>query len=229
MQPLAIAVAQPPSHPYDVAANARVHAEVVRAAGARVVVFPELSLTGYHLDAPTLDPADPRLEPLVAACAETGALALAGAPVDGPHIAVLAVDGSGASVAYRKMWLGEQEARRFRPGATPGVLTVDGRRLGLAVCKDTMTEQHAADTAAAGVDAYVAGTLKPDTLADAQWDRAREIAVEHGLWVAVASFAGSTGEGFTSAAGRSAVWSPTGELVASVGPEAGAIARATFA
>ncbi|MBY8850513.1 hypothetical protein [Saccharothrix longispora] len=46
------------------------HAEAVRAARARVVVFPELSLTGYHFDAPVVSPDAPA--PLVAACAETG-------------------------------------------------------------------------------------------------------------------------------------------------------------
>jgi hypothetical protein len=69
---------------------------------------------------------DPRLTPLVDACAEAGTLALAGAPVTGDHIGVLAVTGGGVTVAYRKMWLGGVEAQRFRPGDTPGVLDVDG-------------------------------------------------------------------------------------------------------
>ena len=47
-------------------------------------------------------------------------MALAGAPVPGeagrPHIAVLAVDGTGITVAYRKLWLGAAEAERFGPG-----------------------------------------------------------------------------------------------------------------
>lgn len=77
-EPLPIVVAQPACLPYDVAANAVAHAELVRAAKARVVVFPELSLTGYELDAPALDPLDARLAPLIAACGETGTLALAG-------------------------------------------------------------------------------------------------------------------------------------------------------
>ena len=46
-QPLTIAVAQPGWVSYDVAA----HAAAARAAGTRVAVFPELSLTGYELDA----------------------------------------------------------------------------------------------------------------------------------------------------------------------------------
>ena len=53
-EPLRVAVAQPLCVPYDVGQNAVAHAAVVRAAAARVVVFPELSLTGYELEAPAL-------------------------------------------------------------------------------------------------------------------------------------------------------------------------------
>ncbi|MBN6051544.1 carbon-nitrogen hydrolase family protein [Nonomuraea sp. RK-328] len=224
--PLTIAVAQPPSLPHDVATNAAGHARAVRSAAARVVVFPELSLTGYELEAETVTPGDARLEPLVAACAETGAVALAGAPVDGddgPHIAMLAVDGSGVSVAYRKIYLGAEEAVRFAPGAEPRVLEVDGWRLGLAVCKDTGVPEHAAATAALGIDAYVAGTVKHAHEAELQAERARRIAAGHGVWVAVASFAGPTGGGFAETAGRSGVWAPGGDLVAQSGPEPGAV------
>src|SRR5256885_12417548 len=97
---LSIAVAQPACVGYDVAGNVVAHAALVRAAGTRVVVFPELSLTGYELDAPALDPADPRLAPLVAACADTGSVALVGAPVRGDHIATLAVDAAGGPGAH---------------------------------------------------------------------------------------------------------------------------------
>ena len=138
---LTIAVAQPALTSCDVAANARAHAEAVRSAQARVVVFPELSLTGYELDAPAIGVSDDRLRPIVEACAETGSMALVGAPVatdgDAEYIALLAIHGDGVSVAYRKVWLGDNEATRFTPGSGPAVLEVDGWRLGLAICRDT--------------------------------------------------------------------------------------------
>ncbi|MFI6784714.1 carbon-nitrogen hydrolase family protein [Micromonospora sp. NPDC050276] len=219
--PLRLAVAQPPCVPLDVAENARSHAVAVRAARARLVVFPELSLTGYELDAPVVSVDDPRLAPLVEACAETGALALAGVPVTGDHIAMLAVTGDGAAVAYRKMWLGDAEARRFRPGDTPAVFDVDGWRVGLAICKDTGVAAHAARTAALGIDVYAAGVLESarDTAVIDQ--RAHRIATTHRVWVAVASFAGSTGGGYTEAAGRSGVWTPDGEVFSRTGTEPG--------
>ena len=231
-EPLVIAVAQPPCVPYDVAANAVTHAAVVRSARARVVVFPELSLTGYELDAPAIAVDDPRLMPIIGACAETGCLALVGAPVEGDvgrvHIAMLAVDGTGATVAYRKVWLGTEEAERFTPGDTPVVLDVDGWRLGLAICRDTGIPQHASDAAALGMDAYIAGVLESSEDAAIPGERARRVAAAHHVCVAVASFAGSTGGGYAPAAGCSGIWSPDGVVIAQVGPETGAVARATL-
>lgn len=225
-----MAVAQPLCVPYDVGQNAVAHAAAVRAAAARVVVFPELSLTGYELGAPALTAQDPRLIPLAEACAEAGSVALAGAPVPGeagrPHIAVLAVDGAGITVAYRKLWLGSAEAERFGPGDKPAVLDVDGWRLGLAVCKDVSVPQHQADTAALGIDAYVAGTVMSADERALQDARASRIAASLGTWVAIASFAGATGGGYTECAGRSGLWSPDGNPVAQAGEGPGEIAIA---
>jgi len=231
-EPLALAVAQPECVAGGVAANARAHAEMVRAAEARLVIFPELSLTGYELDTPLLAAGDPRLAPLAEACAEMGSVALAGAPVEGedgrPHIAMLAFDGGGARVAYRKMWLGAAEAVRFGPGAEPAVIDVDGWRIGLAICKDTGVREHATATAAHGIDVYAAGVLETASEAPLLEKRARRIAMEHGIWVAVASFAGSTGGGYAPAAGRSAIWSPDGLAMVQAGPDVGELARAVL-
>jgi predicted amidohydrolase len=231
--PLVMAVAQPPCVSHDIETNARAHAETVAAAAARVVVFPELSLTGYELDATAIAADEPRLSPIAEACAEADSVALVGAPVEGedgrPHIAVLAIDGSGSTLAYRKMWLGEIESQRFEPGGAPAVHEVDGWRLGLAICKDTGVERHAADTAALGIDAYVAGSVKSADEAALQDERARRIATDHDVWVAVASFAGPTGGGYAETAGRSAIWTSDGAAAAQAGTEPGEVARATLA
>jgi predicted amidohydrolase len=231
-EPLTVVVAQPPCVSYDVAANALTAAATVRFARARIVVFPELFLTGYELDAPAIHVDDPRLLPIVEACAEAGSLALVGAPVHGDagrsHIAMLAMEATGGAVAYRKMCLGTAESKRFTPGDKPAVLEVDGWRLGLAICKDTGIPRHASDTAALDIDAYLAGTLESAEEAALQHERARRVAGDHDVWVAVASFAGSTGGGFAQAAGRSAIWGSDGVVIAQAGPEPGDIARATL-
>jgi predicted amidohydrolase len=228
---LSVAVAQPAVVAHDVAANAARHAELVVAARGRVVVFPELSLTGYELDAAAVDPDDERLSALVAACTVTDAVVLAGAPVahpaGGTSIGVLRVDGDGVTVAYRKLHLGSVEAAHMVPGGEPALVEVDGWRLGLAVCKDTGVPAHAAATAALGIDAYVAGVLEHAHDRDVVAERAVRIAHEHDVWVAVASFAGPTGWGYDRAAGCSGIWSPDGTRVAGAGPHVGEVVSAT--
>ncbi len=84
------------------------------------------------------------------------------------------------------------------------------------------------DTAALGIDAYVAGTLMSDHEAGVQDERARRIAVAHGVRVAFASFAAPTGGGYTRPAGRSGIWGPDGGELARSGIEIGAVARTRF-
>jgi len=228
--PLTIAAAQPMTVACDVARNADTHAGAVRQAGARVVVFPELSLTGYEFAAPPVGADDPRLAPLQAACAASGAVALVGAPVttaDGGEraIGILAIDATGARVVYRKMYLGGDEPSCFAPGGAPAVIEVDGWRLGLGVCRDTGILAHAAVTAALGIDVYAAGVLEFAAAATVPEDRARRIARDHGVWVAIASFAGATGEGYTETAGGSGVWAPDGAELARAGNRPGEIVR----
>lgn len=225
-------MAQPACAAYDVAANVAAHARVVGAARARVVVFPELSLTGYELDADAVGLDDVALEPLVDACAATGALALVGAPIEDDDgrafIATLRVDGAGVRVAYRKTWVGDREAARFSRGDGPRVLEVDGWRLGLGICRDTGAAQHTVGTAALGVDAYVAGLAhRPEELPE-QEARAVVIARTCRAYVAFASFAGPTGDVFTETAGCSAIWSADGLAIARSGSEVGNMTTATL-
>ena len=222
----AVAAAQPPCVALDVAANADAHAAAVRAARARLVVFPEMSLTGYELDAPEVAPASPALEPLVRACAETGTLALAGAPVAGRHIATLAVDGQGARVAYRKRWVHGDEIGRFEPGDPPTAIKVDGVRVGLGICRDTGVDEHVEGVAALGLDLYVAGVVHLPSELGEQDRRGERIARACGAPVALASFAGPTGWGYAHTAGTSTIWTADGSVAARAGADPGDFARA---
>jgi predicted amidohydrolase len=186
-----------------------IHARAVADARARVVVFPELSLTGYELDAALVEPGDAALDPVVAACASTGSTALVGAPVPGPggraYIAMLEVSPGGVAVLYRKQWIGGDEAVRFSPGDEPTVFEVDGWRLGVGICRDTGIGEHVE-----------------------QERRAVSIAGRCRAYVAFASFAGPTGGGYHHTAGSSAIWSPAADVLAQAGTAPGDLARATL-
>lgn len=170
---------------------------------------------------PAITVEDPRLSPIVEACGESGWLALVGAPVQGEpgraHSATLAIEGTGATVAYRRVWLGTTESERFTPGDEPAALDVDGWRLGPCHPQGHRRPATRASTAALGIDAYVAGTVKSADEAAIQAERARRVAADHRIWVAVASFAGPTG-GYAPAPGRSSISSPTAGSRPTQGP-----------
>ncbi|MEH3076373.1 MAG: carbon-nitrogen hydrolase family protein [Quadrisphaera sp.] len=223
LTPLRVAVAQPAVSHGDLAATVAAHAAAVAHAAARLVVFPELSLTGYVLDAPAVALDDPVWEPLVAACAEHGSTALVGAPAaeEGGRrsIGVVAVDGSGVRVVYRKAHLHGDEVAAFSPGPGAAVVEVDGWRVGLAVCRDTGIAEHTAATAALGVDLYAAGVVDLPEALPVIRSRAVGNALACRAPVAVASAAGAVGpqHGFPETAGGSAVHGADGALLAAAG------------
>lgn len=230
---LRIAVAQPASVSHDVAANVRSHTALIRRTDARVVVFPELSLTGYELSTAPLALDSSSLNPLIEACSASDTIALVGAPVkrgDGSMaISTLMVERAGIRLAYEKLFLGTDERKCFCPGDLPRVIEVDGFRLGLAICKDVNVDEHAAATAALDIDGYVASVVKHDHERTALTQRAADLAVTHRMWVAVSSAAGSTGEGFHATAGHSAIWDPEGTCLCAAGPAVDEIVAATLA
>jgi len=230
--PLTIAAAQPACLPKDVRANALAHASTIRDASARVVVFPELSLTGYELDADTVGPDDEALTPIVDACTEMQSIALVGAPTSGDrgriHIGTLQVSGAGVTGTYRKSYLSDDEAKRFSPGEGPVAIDVDGWRIGLGICKDTGVAQHISETAALDVDLYAAGLVHLPEELGMQDERGVRIADACGAYVAFASFAGPTGGPFDRTAGGSTIWAPDSTPMARAGAEPGAIARASL-
>ncbi len=211
---LRVAAAQPLTITGDIVANVAAHADAVRHCAADVVVFPELSLSGYVMDAPAVDPTDPVLSPLIDACADAGSVALVGGAVEhdgGRAIGILAVEADGARVVYRKMFLGGPEVDAYRPGTSPAVVEIDGWRVGLGVCKDTRIVEHLAATSALGMDLYVAGLVHA---ADEFDDRARDINTGFAVPVVFAGFAGPTGGGYPETCGGSAIWDAGGRRLA---------------
>lgn len=230
--PLTVAAAQPACTAKDVRSNALEHARMIRLAKARLVVFPELSLTGYELDAAAVSPDHEALTAIAEACEETKTIALVGAPVAGEdgrdQIGILRVSPAGTEVAYRKSYLGGDEPARFSPGDGPLALELDGWRIGVGICKDTGVDRHIADTAGLDIDLYVAGLVHLPEELDIQEERAVRIACACQAYVAFASFAGATGGGFDRTAGVSSIWTADGASIARAGSEPGDIARASL-
>jgi predicted amidohydrolase len=238
-----VAAVQDGSVDGDVTANVERHVGwIERAAddGAVLVVFPELSVTGYDPDLIDLhrmrvDVTDARLDPIRAACRRRRLHALIGAPVGPaapngasngapfgavpPRIGVLHVSPTGAvAAAYHKCHLDTGEIGIFAAGTAPGLIDIDGWRIGLAVGRDASVPGHAEQLIGMGADVYAVAALFR-LGSDERMAAQMAATAVRGLWVVLSQYCGATGGG--PACGRSGVWSPGGEAQLRLGTAPG--------
>ncbi len=224
---LRIAAVQCRSRAADIAGAVIDHEALIQEAadgGARVVLFPELSLTGYEpelIDMHRLrvSPQDPVLALLSTACRTRGIHALTGAPVaheNGlPEIGILHIDPSGnVRAVYAKQFLTVGETGIFAAGRRDAVLKVDGWRLALSQCLDAAVEGHQSAAVAGGADAYLVGALYLIG-AEERLEAQMISAARKGMWVVLAQYCGGTGGG--PACGGSGGWAPGGAELTRLG------------
>jgi NAD+ synthase (glutamine-hydrolysing) len=145
---LRVALAQIDPTVGDIRGNARKIAERTGAArdqGAALVVFPELTVSGYPpedllLKTSFLDEVGAALEELAAAT--RGIVALVGFPERADDVynsAAVLADGEVAAV-YRKMYLPNygvfDEQRYFQSGSEAGIFELNGVPIGVSICED---------------------------------------------------------------------------------------------
>ncbi len=163
-----IALAQIATCPGQLQHNLERHFDMVdraRKAGAHLVVFPELSLSGYLLAHGVLEHAlfldDPRLEPLRRASREVALLV--GLPLrerqGGISNAAVLLEGGEIRGVHRKLYLPTygmfDEGRYFVPGAHLEPLECSLGRFGVLICEDAWHLSSAVILAHAGVDALL--------------------------------------------------------------------------
>ncbi len=222
MPDLALAVAQSIATLRDVRGNVGRHVRLTSQAadhGARLVLFPELSLTGYDQNlkpADALVTSDARLQPLRNLARARAIVVVAGAPFAAPsglHIAAIVFAPDGTVGAYVKQHLGAGEEAAFAPGRGGTPLTIDDQTVGLAICADISHPEHARAAVKRGATVYAASCLISEEGYAADAALLRRHAIDHQILVLMANHGGPSGE--WPSAGRSAIWSATGELLAS--------------
>jgi predicted amidohydrolase len=226
-----IAVAQTIPVRGDVEANLAAHLALVRIAageGARLVVFPELSLTGYELDLAdrlAFKDDDPRLLPLREAARAHALTLIVGAPVrvgSRLHIGAFILPPDGTVGLYTKHHLGAfsasarvdgrvppAEATVFAPGSLNPLVPFANGEAAVAICADTGRASHPQRAADRGATAYLASMFVIPSEFDREAATLQAYAARHSMVVAFANFGGPSGG--LRAAGQSAIWSARGE------------------
>lgn len=203
--------------------NVQEHVRLIEDAeshGARLAVFPGLSLTGCHLaqlaaEESWLQPDDPRLDDLHEICRRTGITAVAGAaykePDGTPRMACLAIHPDGSTEFGFKARLSSLEEQHFTAGAGAILLDLDGWRITVTTCSDAEDPVHRTAgglAGMAGVDVCAVSALY------AHHDERRlalhleALASDNSVFVLLANVAGSTASGPSPE--LSGFWGPDG-------------------
>lgn len=216
-----IAAAQTTPVKGDIEANKAAHLRLCKKAvkrGAKLILFPELSLTGYEPELfrkLALEPTDERLDDFRKLAVDNDLLILIGAPIAGPneaYIGMLIFQPDGQTKTYTKYYLHTGEEKWATAKLTEWSYQLGGKNLQLAICAEITNPAHAAKAAAEKCDLYLASVfispkgLKPDG------NYLKGYAKQYGMQVLMANFGGES-YGYASG-GYSAFWEITGKVVA---------------
>ncbi len=205
----------------DVRDNLDRHIRLVAVAAAhdvQLLVFPELSLTGYELDladALAFSERDDRLAPLRDAAAEHGVTLVVGAPIrlaSGLHIGAFIVGADGREAIYTKRHLGGDELDVFDPAERDPLTRIGHDVAAVAICADTNHASHPRSAAARGATLYLAGVLFSPAEFESVSEKLSGYAREHSMAVVLANHGAPSTT--LDTAGGSSIWSEGGELVA---------------
>lgn len=220
MTHFAIAAAQVASYREEIELNLEIHTTAALAAAAQgvtVLVFPELSLTGYEPDlaeALAIESTDERLWPLGAIAILHQMTIIVGAPLRSPEtrplLGSIIFHPDGRRTTYAKMHLGKAEAAFFVPGTQPAVLNIAGLQIGLAICADSSRECHPEWYHAQGCAIYAASVFLNDVWFSGDTPRLERYARKHQMLVVMANHGKSAGtlESFD----HSTIWLPGGSV-----------------
>ncbi len=224
MSKFTIAAAQSSSIRGDLQSNIEEHIEFTKIAAeyeVDVIVFPELSLTGYEPDLAhklALNIDDDILNPLVDISNKLRIAIIAGCPIrfDSamPFIGSFIIQPGKPISVYRKRYLHTGEEHYFKSSQDNVIFYYKEEFIGVAICADINNTKHPADAKKDGATIYSASVCMTVADIDKAYGNMSRYCIQHHMLAVMANHATNTG-GYTTA-GMSAIWDSTGQLLANV-------------
>lgn len=219
-EPMKIAAAQTRPVKGDIGANIEYHKGFIDLAisnDADIIIFPELSLTGYE---PTLaqklatTPDDSRLE-VFQAMADAGHITIGvGLPLRSerrPTISLVFFQPGRPRQVYHKRYIHWDEEPYFVGGENAAVTLTNYPAIAPVICYEIAVPEHVEAAQQNGAEIYLASVVKSVRGTEKAHDRLAEVARRYSMVVVMANCVGVCDGDVCG--GRSAVWNEEGEIV----------------
>lgn len=215
-----ICIAQTSPHKGDIAKNIEQHVALLNIAitqQADLVIFPELSLTGYE---PTLaaDLAttqdDKRLDIFQEISDKNKILIGVGLPTNANgqlFVSMIIFQPGKERLTYSKQYLYHTEVGIFTAGTEQLFLNVADSIVAPAICYELSNPKHAEQAHKNNANIYIASVLNSVTGVDGDMQKLSAIAAKYNMTTFLANYVGTSG-GY-QCAGKSSVWSNDGQLI----------------
>ena len=184
---------------------------------ADLMIFPELSLTGYEPElakdlATTSD--DNRLDVFQEICDINKIVIGVGLPTkenDNLFISMIIFQPKRERVTYSKQYLYPTQVCHFTPGQKQIYLNIGGSIVAPAICYDLSNPEHSKKAYEDNANIYIASVLSDVDDIDSDIKKLSAIACKYEMIVCMANFIGQSG-GY-KCAGKTSIWNKKGNIV----------------
>jgi len=229
---MVLAAAQINSKGGDLNENIRIHMDMIKEAavsGADLILFPEMSLTGYEREKAedlSFSRNDSKLYKLIQLAARHQIVIVAGAPVKlgkNLHIGAFILNPTGPVSLYVKKFLHAGEEKYYSPSTEHDpVISINGMRACNAICADIENPGHVEHAKRVNdCHLYLAGIFYSRQGILSAHQLLSGYAREKSICVLMANYSGEQW-GITSG-GKSAFWDEKGNLIAELGEKDSAL------
>jgi predicted amidohydrolase len=194
--------------------------ELAAAEGAAMIVFPELSLTGYEPELArerATNKDDARLDALQQLTDELQLLTCAGIPLNGTggvNIGMIIFRPGQPRSIYTKQYLHEDELPYFIVQPASNIITVGDQTIALAICYELSVAAHQESIRAAAATIYIASVAKTAAGMQKSMDILSNTALTYHLPVLISNSTGPS-DNFI-AGGQTAALNSQGKLLAAL-------------
>ncbi len=217
-----LAAAQTKPKRGDIDANLLDHYNIVALAaanGAQLIVFPELSITGYEREEAAklaFTKNDSRLNLLKKLATENNITIIAGAPIQiesNLFLGEFCIAPNNTVSIYTKQFLHAGEEVYYEPSFDYNpLLEIENERISCAICADIDNPKHAENASKKNSSTYIASIFfSPNGIQNAH-QSLQNYSSQYEMNILMANFGGDS-YGYP-AGGRSAFWNNKGELIA---------------